>query len=548
MRCEAAYHSVHETKGMSKLLEIFGRAIVVDTADLICDWLKGNTLKTTNDVQTLQLNEIVKHIEDGNLVLAEEKLKFHLFDNQSCVKGRMAAAAICLRNNNISQAMESLQSVYLREPSNTTALYALGYCNERLGRLDEAVAFYQDCLKFKYYLQLPRLRVAAIYFSRNQLDKTVHEYESLIREYPDDISSLVILGHLYMANLKYNLAIETFNNAILIHPDNFLPEPEDAKIIMLVRSGNLLEAADEIQWRLEQQGDNSNLNVKLADILSMLGEDYQAISHYERAFEAQPQCLEAAIKLGIHHLRLGQFADAAEYFTKANEINDQIVEAYIGLAIAQNLAGKIDDSYGTLSLASTIQQNSTLLFGQAATIQFKAVFENLCHNENTNAFYGIETVIKAHAIQISHHPYNADINYRYGLLLMGTGDLLQAESAFKKVLEINPTYHRARYMLSLCICETEGPCSAFSVFSEENHLPPKNILQLHYKTAILYSDKTKFTRALQNLQRSFDLNFTDYDAYRNIASVLQNLGLMDRSLATVQYLTDIANQVFSISP
>ncbi len=533
---------------MSRLLEIFGRAIVVDTADLICNWLKANEAKADSNIQTLQLSEIVKHISDGNLSLAEEKLRFHLFDNPSCTKGRMAAAAICLRNNNIPEALESLQSVYLREPGNTTALYALGYCNECLGRLDEAVEFYQDCLKFRHYLQLPRLRIAAIYFSRNQLEKTICEYESLIMEYPDDVSSLVTLGHLYMANLKYEPAIETFNNAILIHPDNFLAEPEDANVVMLVQNGQLHEAAEEIRWRLDQQGNNANLNVKLADILSMLGEDYQAVSYYERAFEAQPQCLEAAIKLGIHHLRLSQFDQAAEYFTKATEINDQIVEAYVGLAVAQKLAGKIDESYGTLSLASSIQQNSTLLFNQAAIVQFKSVFEQICHSEeNVNPFSGIETVIKSHAIQLSQHPYNADIHYRYGLLLMGVGDLPEAAQAFKKALELNPTYYRARCRLALCLCETNGPPAALKLLSEQTHLPPKYILQLHYKTAILYSDRINFSYALQNLQRSLDLNFTDYDAGRNIATVLQNLGLMDRALETLQSLTETANQAFAVS-
>jgi tetratricopeptide (TPR) repeat protein len=534
-------------KRMSRLLEIFGRAIEIDAADLICDWLSEVTARANSNAQMLQLGEIAKHIADGNLDLAEEKLKFHLFTDPSCTKGRMAAAAVCLHNNNVAKALESLQSVYMREPNNTTALYALGYCNERLGRPEQAVEFYQDCLKFRHYLQLPRLRLAALYFYKNQLENTIREYESLIGEYPDDISSLVTLGHLYMANLKFGPAIDTFNNAILIHPDNFLPEPEDANVFMLVQSGQLHEAAEEIRWRLDQQENNANLNVKLGDILIMLGEDYEAISHYERAFEVQPQCLEAAIKLGIHHLRLGQYSEAAEYFTKATEINDRIVEAYIGLAIAQKLACKVEESYGTLSLASAIQQNSTLLFGQAAAVQFRAVSEQDYHPEDTlNALVGIQTVIRAHLAQLSQHPYNPDIHYRYGLLLMGMGKLAQAAVAFEKTLELNPTYHRARCRLALCLCETAGPQKALEQLCLQTQCPSKDVLQLHYKTAILYCDKTNFNRALQNLERSLQLNFTDYDAGTNIATVLQNLGLMDRALTTLQRLTETASYAFDI--
>jgi tetratricopeptide (TPR) repeat protein len=351
-----------------------------------------------------------------------------------------------------------------------------------------------------------------------------------------------------MANLKYDLAVETFNNAILIHPDNFLPESEDAKILMLVQQGQLNEAAEEIRWRLDQQdNNNANLSVKLGDILIMLGDDYEAITHYERAFEVQPQCLEAAIKLGIHHLRLGQYSEAAEYFIKSTEINDRIVEAYIGLTIAQKLAGKVDESYGTLSLASSIQQNSTLLFGQAATVQFKALSEQSgCHSvDPSSTSGGIQAVVSAHAAQLSQYPYNPDIHYRYGLLLMGIGKLPQAVVAFKKTLELNPTYHRARCRLALCLCETAGPQAALEHLSMQTQVPSKDILQLHYKTAILYCDKRNFTRALQNLEHSLQSNFTDYDASTNIATVLQNLGLMDRSLTTLRRLAETAGYAFA---
>ena len=88
----------------------------------------------------------------------------------------MLAAGICLHKNEIAEAIEALQSVYLREPNNTMALYALGHCYERLGHEAEAVEFYQDCLKFKNYLQLPRQRLGAVYFKNGQIEKTIIEF------------------------------------------------------------------------------------------------------------------------------------------------------------------------------------------------------------------------------------------------------------------------------------------------------------------------------------------------------------------------------------
>jgi tetratricopeptide (TPR) repeat protein len=152
---------------MSKLLEIFGKAITVDTADLIWHWLNAVKAKPEgpDGMQFDDLDEIVELLGNMELDRAEEKLKFYLFENPQCARGRMTAAAICLHRNNIQEAIEQAQSIYLRQPSNTMALYTLGYCYERGGQDAEAVEFYQDCIKFKSHLQLPRQRMGP-YISR----------------------------------------------------------------------------------------------------------------------------------------------------------------------------------------------------------------------------------------------------------------------------------------------------------------------------------------------------------------------------------------------
>ena len=162
---------------MSNLLEILGRAIPIDVADLMWHWL--NTVKQPKDPAELakreQLNKIIDLMAKLKLDTASEQLRLYLFDDPACIRGRMAAAAICLRENHLEQAIEELNSVYMRQPNNTMALYALGHCYERLGKEAQAVEFYQDCLKFKNYLQLPALRLAAIYFKNGRIEKAIEQ-------------------------------------------------------------------------------------------------------------------------------------------------------------------------------------------------------------------------------------------------------------------------------------------------------------------------------------------------------------------------------------
>ena len=533
---------------MSRLLEILGRAITVDTADLIWHWLGTVKLPAGNSqsAQYYQLSKAVELMGDMKLDAAAEQIRLYLFENPSCTYGRLAAAAICLHNNQLNEAIKELNSIYMRQPNNTMALYALGHCYERLGKESQAVEFYQDCLKFKSHLQLPAQRLAAIYFKNQQLEKTIQQYELLKNEYPDDISTLVTLGHLYIAIARYTEAIQTFNTAILIHPDNFHTQDPDTD--QLIADGRLPEALDHLEDLLQTQSHRGDLLLKRADVLRMLGAAAEAVSQYEEAIRTCPDFLEATIKLGSHYLQLHQERLAAQQFNKAVEINDKIVDAYIGLAISQKLAGNVLDALGSLSLAAAIQPNSSLLFTETAILQFKAGLSNNSpfgnFDDETDLAGLTKAVITAHRQEIAHRAQNPDLHYRLGVLMMSVGRIVDAVNLFQTALDINPAYTRARSKLAVCLFEMDQKPAILDELLGPDCLD-KDTLELHYKTALLYCDKVKFASSLINLERHLEDNFACPDATVNISIVLQNLGLLDRVTAMWDNLSDTADQAIN---
>ncbi len=533
---------------MSQLLEIFGRAITVDTAELLWHWLDtvyAASMVNQSSTPYQQLYKIIDEAKDNPAKIdkAAEQLRLYLFDNPSCVYGRMAAAAIHIHENRLQEAVTELNSVYMRQPSNTMALYALGYCYERLGNEAQAVEFYQDCLKFKNYLQLPRQRLAAIYFKNGQLEKTINEYEFLKREYPDDIATLTTLGQLYIAVAKYEQAVEIFNIAILIHPDNFNDEDDEAQ--QLIQTGNLDEALDKLDEQLESEPERADLHAKKADCFAMLGSTSQAIAHYQQALRIHPDLLEANIKLGTQYLLAGDNCAAAKQFNIAMEINDKIVDAYMGLALAYKLLNNNSDAMLILSLAASIQANTPLLFAEVATLQFKAA---ACRNsliDDTDSPASLfQAVVEAHRCQIAQRPENPDLYYRLGVLVMNKDSFLQAAEIFEKALEINPMYSRARTKFILCLYEAGRKEKALDKLTMPDCLN-KNTLELHYKTAMLFSHKIKFASSLLNLHRMVETNLTSSDSTINISIILQNLGLLDRAEELWDNLADTTSQAIN---
>ncbi len=512
---------------MSGLLEIFGRAITVETSELIWHWLDEHQ-RSRNQSQSLQdrsLDHIVAMMGEGKFEAANENLRLYLFEHPACCYGRMAAAGLALHAHNLKEALDELNSVYMRQPNNTMALYALGHCYERLGHPAEAIEFYQDCLKFKGYLQLPAQRLAAIYFKEGRIDDAIAQYEPMRKHYPDDISTLVTLGYLYNANGQYAKAIEIFNTAILIHPDNFVTE--DDSLDELFGAAHFEEALDRVDVLLTDQPDRADLVARRADILSTMGATTDAIAQYQQALRLCPDYLEATIKLGTNYLRIHAEQLAAHQFNRAVEINDKIVEAYVGLAAAQKLAGNTSEAMNTLSLASAIGPNSAFLLAETAKLILKAAFEaNLIQTPQDGCPLE-QAVLDAHRRHLSRFPHNPDLHYRLGMLYINDNQLDEAIKAFGTALVINPGFARAATKLAVCLFEAGARNRAMEMIATPTHYDSRT-LDLHYQTGLLYCNRVKFASSVLNLQRQLQNTFgPGIDPSTNISIVLQNLGLSD---------------------
>ena len=512
---------------MGGLLEILGRAITIDTPGLIWHWLEEHREARAEDspAENPHLDHIIALMGCGKFSEAREQVRLYLFANPACCHGRMAAAALRLQDNNLQEAVEELNSIYLRQPSNTLALYLLGHCFERLGHQAQAVEFYQDCITFNSYLQPPAQRLGAIYFKDGRLDETIAQYEPMTERYPDDTSTLVTLGHLYIATGQHSKAVDTFNTAILIHPDNFMTH--DDAIEELICSGQLQEALDQLDVLLTDEPDRADLIAKQADILTMMGGVSDAVALYQQALRICPDFLEATIRLGTCFLKMHADQLAAQQFNRAIEINDKIVEAYTGLAAAQKLAGRPAEAITTLSLASAIQPNSTFLFAETAKLILKAALEaNLLPAPPDGQVFE-KSVVAAHEHHLAQSPNNPDLHYRLGILHMNACRIQQAAECFKAALEINPTFSRAATKLAVCLFGSGHKEEALDLI-----LPPRNYdpttLELYYKTALLYGNRIKFASSLINLEHQIEVDANpDLDPATNISIVLQNLGLCD---------------------
>ena len=344
---------------------------------------------------------------------------------------------------------------------------------------------------------------------------------------------------------KYEMAVDTFDKAILIHPDNFHCDEND-DVDLLMQIGETEQALSRLEWLLEKDNKRADLHLKISDLLLILDRQDDAAAHLVNAIHLEPNCLEARIKYGMCLAHSGYPAGAAKEFAKALEVNDEIIDAYLGLAAAQKLADKTHESYKTLSLAAAIAPNSVLLFSHMTALENQKPYEetaeygSTCEENPPEAENAIHTGIKKYLKLLTCQPDNADAHYKFGLLMLNNSNLAAAIEQFKKTMTINPTHYRAQGKLAICLNETGRKAKAMKLLICES-LPDNDTLNLHYKTALLFADRNRFANTAQQLENLLGKSLAQTAAVPNLTVVLQNLGLIDRASAAWECMDSSAD-------
>ncbi len=140
-------------------------------------------------------------------------------------------------------------------------------------------------------------------------------------------------------------------------------------------------------------------HINLGKALASRGQFEEAIAHYRRVLEIEPNDADAYHNLGLAFANRGQFKEAIAHFRKALKIMPDFMEAHYNLGVALACCGQFDE----------------------ATAHFRTVLE-----------------IK---------PDFVAAHYNLGLALASRGQVNDAVAHFRKTLEIMPDFAAAHYNL-----------------------------------------------------------------------------------------------------
>jgi tetratricopeptide (TPR) repeat protein len=156
--------------------------------------------------------------------------------------------------------------------------------------------------------------------------------EQLMRDFPDNEESLVVMGNLCYRHGDVIKALEYWNKALQINPEQ--ANVYKSMGLHYMKKGQFDDAVEQFQKALEIEPQLADVYVNIGHSLMMSGRPKKAIEALQKEIQISPDADFAYFLLGQAHLQQKEYQKAQEYYEAAIKINPRYSNAYYGLVSA----------------------------------------------------------------------------------------------------------------------------------------------------------------------------------------------------------------------
>jgi len=266
--------------------------------------------------------------------------------------------------------------------------------------------------------------------------------------------------------------------------------------IALFQKGKPDEAIAHFQKALELDPNDADVLNTLGDVLLHEGKVDEAIAHFKRLLQIKPNSADTEDKLGSALLQKGEVDEAITCFHKALQIYHDSAEAHINLGAALLEKGNVDEAITHFQTALQIEPDSAgAHYNLGNTLLHKGkVDEAIAHFQKV--------------LQIN--PANAEAHINLGSAMLQKGNMGEAITHFQKALQIKPDYLQAQnnlaWMLATCPqASLRNGNKAVELARRANQLTGDGNPVVLGTLAAAYAEAGHFPEAVETAQRALEL-------------------------------------------
>lgn len=345
--------------------------------------------------QSASKSEIATDLERGHAALqanhqdqAAEAFRAALKLDPDNTEAHANLGAIAFFKGDCQAAEPEFQSALHSSPSLTRALALLAICERRLeqpsARADMESAF-ANLTDQKMRTQVG-VQLADLYFQQGDLDHTLPVIRALVESDPNNVDLLFFAQRIYS-----ELADNTLNKLALLAPDSARMQQLIAE--RLINAGDLVgaiehyrkaiaadprlpgmhfelaeailetsngaatqaEAKLELEAAIKADGDSARVECALGRIAQLQEGSHAAFPHYRRAYELNPNEVEAQLGLAAILVEQQKPGEALQYLRSAVQADPMNANAHYRLARVCHSLGLSDEEQKEMKLFKEIR-------------------------------------------------------------------------------------------------------------------------------------------------------------------------------------------------
>ena len=321
-------------------------------------------------------------------------------------------------------------------------------------------------------------------YQSGKLDETETTVQNLLKQFPNDITCLNVLGVVLDRKGQTEEAIKMYQKALQINENS--PETHFNVGSILHRLGRSNEARISYEKAISIKSDFLNAHFNLGLIYQNLQDNKKAIESYENAVKLKPDFHQAIGAMGTAFQAQGELDEAIEHYKKALAIQPD-ARNHFNLGAGFRTKGSLDEAIE--------QFEKSLSFDNENSETLTSLGDALWHKGKT------DEAMKKFDEAIKIDPDHPQANYNLGVFLSDNNKLEEAFIHFERS-KIYDSQERALY----CLYKT----GKYEKFKE--------------KLDIVIANKKNNSPFLATLSKHYAVNFEKEDQYNFCKSPLDFVG------------------------
>ena len=371
-----------------------------------------------------------------------------------------------------------------------------------------------------------RLHMVMHYNALGEIEKSTAELEHLIKQTEEEdgyreafLICCVMLGNNYRKVNKFDAAIKMYRRALEVEPDYGLAHfllgelycklgriPEARMELIIAQNTGIQLCRTPISRRAIYY----YISYFLGRCHEEKGDMNLAIMEYKQAIAIEPLSAEVYTRLGNIYMQRGQYEEAQEAFNQAAQLSKGSIASKDAL----------EESHKMPSVVALEAENQRLGLSSEAYRN-----QRLFEAERSEAVHEVTARSQYHNQAVNH--CNLGVAYLY------QGKLKEAESVFKKAINIDPQHVEAYSNLGLVYAKQNNFTKAENSYLKALQMEPNRIEALT-NLAYLYLRAGKVNEAEERFLRASEIEPKAVDIHLALALIYAQR----HQLASVQKATD----------